>query len=71
MLNKCVCLLAGRKGMFPCKSSYPTGGIFYLTERVAQTSESQWSSRSFHCAGFLRGVSPCEQTAFGSLQPLL
>jgi len=71
MLNKFVCLPAGGKGMFPCNSSYPAGGIFCLTERVAQTSESQQSPRSFHRARFLRGVSPCEQTAFGSLQPLL
>jgi len=71
MLNKCVCLLAGRQGMFPCICSYPADGIFHLTEGAAQTSESQRSSWSFHRAGLLRGVSACEQTAFGSLQPLL
>jgi hypothetical protein len=49
----------------------PTRGMFRLAERVAQTPESQQSPRSFHRAGFLRGVSPCEQAAFGNLQPVL
>jgi hypothetical protein len=70
-LNKYMCLTAGGKCMSTFIVNHPASGIFCITERAVEASKPQCSSRPVHCAWFLRRVSPCEQTAFGSMQPLL